>query len=250
VAAWRSKLASLVVNSAESGSDNTPVDACDEIAALTLARVALADGRAEEALTWLEPVTWSARAAGHIGAAISCLVLTAIARQASPAVQGKPAKRAPGGGQVVSSLASLEEALDLAEAGGYVRVLLDEGPPMQLLLARWLACAGSNPLRDYAIHLLCQFDAEPHVVMAVQKKASSASNSSASSGQALVEPLSQRELEVLHLMALGRTNQQIAQQLIVASGTIKAHTASIYRKLDVTNRMEAVARARQLSILP
>jgi LuxR family maltose regulon positive regulatory protein len=70
------------------------------------------------------------------------------------------------------------------------------------------------------------------------------------SGQALVEPLSQRELEVLHLIALGRTNKEIAQQLFVAPGTVKAHTSSIYRKLDVANRTEAVARARQLGILP
>jgi ATP/maltotriose-dependent transcriptional regulator MalT len=51
-------------------------------------------------------------------------------------------------------------------------------------------------------------------------------------------------------MALGRTNQQIARQLIIAPGTVKAHTASIYRKLDVANRLEAVARARQLGLLP
>jgi LuxR family maltose regulon positive regulatory protein len=67
---------------------------------------------------------------------------------------------------------------------------------------------------------------------------------------ALIEPLSRRELEVLHLMSLGRSNQEIAQQLIVAPGTIKAHTASIYRKLNVTNRTEAAARARHLGILP
>ena len=65
----------------------------------------------------------------------------------------------------------------------------------------------------------------------------------------LVEPLSERELEVLHLIALGKTNQEIARQLVVARGTIKAHAASIYRKLDVANRTEAVARARQLGIL-
>ena len=66
----------------------------------------------------------------------------------------------------------------------------------------------------------------------------------------LIEPLSGRELEVLHLMALGKTNQEIARQLVVAPGTVKAHAASIYRKLDVANRTEAVARARQLGILP
>jgi DNA-binding NarL/FixJ family response regulator len=62
--------------------------------------------------------------------------------------------------------------------------------------------------------------------------------------------LSQRELEVLHLISLGRTNKEIARQLIVAPGTVKAHTSSIYRKLDVANRTEAVARARQLDIIP
>ena len=66
----------------------------------------------------------------------------------------------------------------------------------------------------------------------------------------LAEPLSQRELEVLQLMAQGMTNQEIARQLIVAPGTVKAHTASIYRKLDAANRTEAAARARQLGILP
>ena len=94
----------------------------------------------------------------------------------------------------------------------------------------------------HPIHLLSQFDAEPHLVTAAQEKASPAGD--------LVEPFSQRELEVLHLIALGRTNQEIARQLIVSPGTVKAHTASIYRKLDVANRTEAVARARQLGVLP
>ena len=65
----------------------------------------------------------------------------------------------------------------------------------------------------------------------------------------LIEPLSVRELEVLHLMAVGNTNQEIARQLIVSPGTVKAHTANIFRKLDVANRTEAVARARQFGIL-
>jgi LuxR family maltose regulon positive regulatory protein len=90
--------------------------------------------------------------------------------------------------------------------------------------------------------LLSQFGAEQPVIPAAQEKGSPTGN--------LIEPLSQRELEVLHLIAIGRTNQEIARQLIVAPGTVKAHTASIYRKLDVANRTEAVARARQLGILP
>ena len=75
-------------------------------------------------------------------------------------------------------------------------------------------------------------------------------NSPNSQSSGLIEALSTRELEVLHLLALGKTNQEIAQQLIVAAGTVKAHTASIYRKLDAANRTEAVAHARQLGILP
>ena len=113
---------------------------------------------------------------------------------------------------------------------------------MQMLLAQWLAHASPGPLRDYAIQLLSHFDAEPQVVTALLKKASPTGD--------LVEPLSERELEVLHLIAMGRTNKEIAQQLIVSLGTVKAHTASIFRKLDVANRTEAVAQARQLGILP
>jgi LuxR family maltose regulon positive regulatory protein len=158
-----------------------------------------------------------------------------------------------GVGDTAQADLTLTKSLALAEPSGYVRVFLDEGRPMQLLLAQWLAHADAGPLRDYALHLLSQFDAEPHTLPAAQEEASPASVSSArlrQSGQALVEPLSQRELEVLRLIALGRTNQEIARQLIVAPGTVKAHTASIYRKLDVANRTEAVARARQLGILP
>ena len=153
-------------------------------------------------------------------------------------------------GRFKEALELLDGCLYFAYPEGYVRVFLDEGRPLRMLLAQWLAHAGAGPLRGYAIHLLSQFDAGPLAVTATKGKTSLAGDPSASSGQALIEPWSQRELEVLHLMALGRTNQEIARQLIVAPGTVKAHTASIYRKLDVANRTEAVARARQLGILP
>jgi len=119
---------------------------------------------------------------------------------------------------------------------------MHEGPPMQTLLAQWLAHASSGPMRDYSIRLLSQFEAELQTIKAIQEKIYPA--------ETLVEPLSPRELEILNLIALGKTNQEIARQLVVSPGTVKAHTASIYRKLDVANRTEAVARARQLGILP
>lgn len=68
--------------------------------------------------------------------------------------------------------------------------------------------------------------------------------------QPLIEPLSERELEVLHLLVEGLTNQQIAEKLFVVIGTIKKHTSNIYGKLGVSNRTQAVARARELNLLP
>jgi LuxR family maltose regulon positive regulatory protein len=168
------------------------------------------------------------------------------------------------------AIQALTECLTLAEPEGYVRVFLDEGKPMQLLLAQWLAHeqahgpadASSGRLVDYAIHLLTLFKAEPQQITAQREKTFPAGELPANLGQSLVEHqirpdtpiliehLSLRELEVLQLIALGRTNLEIARQLIVAPGTIKAHTASIYRKLGVSNRTEAAARARQLGMLP
>ncbi|MCL4562082.1 MAG: LuxR C-terminal-related transcriptional regulator [Chloroflexi bacterium] len=195
---------------------------------LTLARIRLAQGMyadAEKMLTSTPPLEmYGNRITGQIES--NLLLATAKAGQ----------QRLP------EAFALIDSCLALAEPEGYVRVFLDEGEPMQLLLAQWLAHACQSPLRDFAAHVLSQFEAEPHLETKVQERTSPV--------RGMVEPLSQRELEVLHLIALGRTNQEIARQLIVSPGTVKAHTASIYRKLDVANRTEAVARARKLSILP
>ena len=199
----------------------------DELTYLTQARVFIARKKLDGAIRLLSGLEETARSAGRAGRLIEIMILKALALQAA--------------GDTAQADIALAKSLALAEPSGYVRVFLDEGQPMQMLIARWLAHAGSSHTRDYAIHLLSHFDAEPRVVTATNEKVSATGT--------LVEPLSQRELEVLHLIALGRTNQEIAQQLIVSPGTVKAHTASIYRKLDVANRTEAVARARQLGIL-
>jgi LuxR family maltose regulon positive regulatory protein len=121
---------------------------------------------------------------------------------------------------------------------------------MQQLLAQWLAQAKAGPLREYARHVLPQFDSKARVAAPPQRTPSLAAEPLTGPSQALIEPLSPRELEVLHLIAQGKTNKEIAGQLVVAPGTVKAHTSHIYRKLDVTNRTEAVAFARQLGLLP
>jgi LuxR family maltose regulon positive regulatory protein len=218
--AWRGELT-------RSAGKGPLTDGWTAVASLALARVAIAHGRGEEALACLEPLTHRAHAAGYVDVEVECLLLRALARLTG----------AQGQAQAALALADLEKALRLSSLGGYVLAFLSEGPPMQALLAQWLAQAGPSSLPDYAAWLLTQFDAEP------------APSPNASDG-GLVEPLSQRELEVLHLMALGRTNEQIGRQLFIARGTVKAHAASIYGKLGVNNRTEAVAQARELGIIP
>jgi len=131
--------------------------------------------------------------------------------------------------------------LTQAEPQGYVRLFLDEGESMAQLLSKVSACKTSN-IRDYAERLLAAYYLENTqgplpLVKAIQ-------------GEPLIEPLSERELEVLHLISTGCSNKEIAAELVIAIGTVKRHTANIFSKLDVKNRTEAVARARELSLLP
>lgn len=195
--------------------------------ALSMSRVFAAQSKPAEAVAHLTRSIAAAEEAGRLGAVLELRILRSLAlvRQ----------------GDARAAEADLERALALAEPEGYVRIFLDEGQPVQMLLAQWLAHAEHGRLRDYAVRLLSQFDAELPEVTTVPESVAPTGG--------LIERLSQRELEVLHLIALGNTNQEIARQLFVAPGTVKAHTASIYRKLDVANRTEAVARARQLGIL-
>jgi LuxR family maltose regulon positive regulatory protein len=92
-------------------------------------------------------------------------------------------------------------------------------------------------MTDYVSKLLVVFEEKGHI------------NPSSFTLHPLLEPLSERELELLRLIADGLSNQEIAQKLIIALGTVKAHTASIYGKLDVHSRTQAVARARELKLL-
>jgi LuxR family maltose regulon positive regulatory protein len=129
-------------------------------------------------------------------------------------------------------LTTLTRALLLGKPEGYVRVFLDEGAPMAKLL-RHAGSRGISP--KYVAELLSQFDSEIGAAPAAQ--------------QPLIEPLTERELEVLRLLADGLSNQDIANKLVVALGTVKTHTASLYRKLAVTSRTQAVARARDLGLI-
>jgi len=199
----------------------------NELIYISLARVMIVGNQPDEAMRLLSHLEKNAQTGGRKGRLIEIMLLKALSLQKM--------------GDTKKAFIALTESLTLAEPEGYVRIFLDEDRPMRMLLTQWLTDCQSNPLANFAKLLLSQFDAETYLVEMVQEKDSPASS--------LIEPLSQRELEVLNLMALGLTNKKIAEQLIVAPGTIKAHAASIYRKLDVANRTEAVARARQLDIL-
>lgn len=211
----------------------------NELTHLAQARVFIAQQQLGEAVGLLSCLEESARSGGRRGRLIEILILKALALQEA--------------GEPEQALIALTKSLTLAMPHGYVRIFLDEGLPIKRLLTQWLAHSRAGPNHEYVHRLLTQFDSEPVWATESQKQGSKTNVHSVHqrhSGEILVEPLTPRELDVLHLISAGKTNQEIARQLVVAPGTVKAHTASIYRKLNVTNRTEAAARARELGILP
>ena len=191
---------------------------------------------AAEMLAQLLPAT---EARGWTRYVIEILALQALVYQAK--------------GDLSGARTALARALALAEAEGYVRIFVDEGAPMAALLARGLGVGDwglgpgqpSHDVRAYAHKLLAVFQAEGRDPGVVAQRPTSAPRPPAPA----LEPLTERELEVLRLLAQGRSNQAIAQELIVAVGTVKRHVNSIMSKLHVQSRLEAVARARDLDLV-
>jgi LuxR family maltose regulon positive regulatory protein len=132
----------------------------------------------------------------------------------------------------------LLDALAIAEPAGFIRLFIDEGAPMVHLLS---AAAATGMLPDYLEKLLAA------CVMDAQK--GEAPSSLPPPAQQMLEPLSQREGEVLLLIAQGLSNQEISERLVLALETVKGHNKKIFGKLGVGRRTEAVARARELGLL-
>jgi len=195
--------------------------------ALSQARVHLAQGNPSTALAALEPLRQQADANGLQDERLTVMVLQALAHQAH--------------GEVDRATHLLGDALTLAEPEGYIRIFVDEGPPMAQLLAE-ASARGITP--DYTGRLLAAFHGEVPTsermpsLLPVRRPS-----------QSLIEPLSQRELEVLHLIAQGLSNHEIGERLYLALSTVKGHNRVIFGKLDVQRRTEAVARARELGLL-
>ena len=190
---------------------------------ITLARVLLAryqDERAErpihEATRLLERLLAAAEEGERTGRVIEILVLRALAHQAL--------------GDIPAALACLERAMTLAEPEGYVRVFADEGPPMTSLLG---VAAKQGTARNYVRRLLAAVNQTEH---------------DSPIKQALIEPLSERELDVLRLLGTELDGPAIARELMVSLNTMRTHTKNIYAKLAVTSRRAAVRRAAELDL--
>jgi LuxR family maltose regulon positive regulatory protein len=146
-------------------------------------------------------------------------------------------------GANIQALTTLGRALALAEPEGYVRIFVDEGAPMAALLAQNAERrAQSDPLFNYIEHLLHAFP-EP------QRQAQIIRRSPLEGSNALVEPLSERELEVLRLLAAGLESPEIARELIIGVSTARSHIKNIYGKLGVHGRVQAIERARALGLV-
>jgi LuxR family maltose regulon positive regulatory protein len=150
------------------------------------------------------------------------------------------------------ALATLTRAITLAEPGGFIRPFLDLGPEMAGLLVR-LCQRGVAP--EYITRILAAFqdetkDEEP-ALSTPKGRTTKALDPSLVLGPSslLVEPLTPRELDVLALLAQGLTNKEIAQRLVISPGTVRQHAHNLYQKLQVNNRLQAVAKASDLGIL-
>jgi LuxR family maltose regulon positive regulatory protein len=178
-------------------------------------------------LRFLERQLSIEEAAGWNGRAIDLYVLQALACDAL--------------GQAEAALQALRRALALAVSAGYVRTLLDEGAPLARLLYEIAADEGGSEdeVETYARRLLAACEAMPLP----------AAETVPDTEDAFIEPLSERELEVLALIAEGLTNPEIAERLFISIHTVKSHASNLYSKLLVRNRTQAVQKARLLGLL-
>jgi LuxR family maltose regulon positive regulatory protein len=191
---------------------------------LVLARVLIAQERLPEVASLLQLLLKAAEAGGRTSRAVEILILQALVLR-SQDEDGR-------------ALSALKHALTLAEPEGFVRIFADEGGPAARLLQEALD-RGIVP--GYARRLLAAFPGgEP---------ADDEAKSLPTGQVGLIEPLSERELEVLQHVAAGLTNREIAARLYLSLNTIKVHTRNIYGKLGVNSRTQAVARSRELGIL-
>lgn len=178
-------------------------------------------GRTVEAEALISPRRDAAQEAGRGRNRLEMTLLMALAKTAQ--------------GEGSLGLALLKEALVYAQAQGFVRIFVDEGNSMQVLLKEFRSQFPKSSLRSWVDSLLVAFPAKL--------------TGHPSPGENLIGPLSAREIEVLHLLCEGLSNQEIAVKLFLSVGTVKVHIHHIFRKLGVRDRPQAIVQARRMGLL-
>jgi LuxR family maltose regulon positive regulatory protein len=205
---------------------------------LTLVRLLIAEysrNKAEqsllEALNLLDRLLINAESQGRMGNVLASLITQALVHQAQ--------------GNLALALLPLERVLVLSQPEGYFRIFLNEGEPMRLLLLAFRSKI-EEQLRwqDYRLHGFLNTLLTAFVRHEVMSQSSTTKQKSE-----IIESLSERELEVLRLIAQGLSNREISQRLFLAMSTVKGHNLKIFAKLQAQNRTEAVARARELGLI-
>lgn len=185
---------------------------------VVFARLLMTRGEMVSASALLERIITHAEADGRMGNVIEDLTLLAIAYEQQ--------------GLLDEACQTLARAINLTVSERYIRVYLDGGKPIHKLLR---LLASDSPYIAYISTLMDAYQETPPETVRIDG--------------ILIEDLSERELEVLRLLAVGMSNREIAEQLIIGNSTVKTHTLNIYRKLDVNNRTHAVTRAKSLKLI-
>ena len=222
----------------------------DSLEDLTLARLWIAQGRHAEATHLLRALLARMVSSDWRAITLEALILLALALG--------------GQGEGAQAMARLQTSLMMAEPEGYARIYLDEGAPMAGLLARLVLGRGVPAEQRhpavvvYASRLLEQFSPQlppaeplspPHLVPTIASVAIPVPLETTDPVTSLIEPLSEREREVLALVAAGFSTREIAARLVITDGTVKRHVNNIHNKLNVHSRTQAIARARALHII-
>ena len=205
-------------------SVDVPVPYLREYELLTLARMRMAEGAHADAVVLAERVLDAANAAARGGSILEAHLVRALTQHATQNLN--------------AATVDMEAALALGVPAGYCRLFLDEGAAALDLLGH-VAAHGPAAVSDYADHLLARSQPDPHPIAAT-----------GAISYATGEPgLSDRELEVLRLLATELTGPEIAQHLFVSVNTLRTHTKHVFTKLDVNTRRAAVARAAELGLI-
>ncbi len=205
---------------------------------MTLARILIAQSKSNretqtiyDAIRLLERLLQAAEAGERMGSVIEILLLQAFAHKAHDDMPG--------------ALAALERALTLAEPEGYVQLFVDEGPPMAILLQ---AAAEQDIAPGYVRRLLAAFGQGEDKAPATQQLLTEQTPTTAAPVPA-IEPLSERELDVLRLLRTELSGPEIARELMISLNTMRTHSKNIYSKIGVNSRQAAVRRAAELTLL-